>query len=113
MGRARAGWGKWSPHQRAGAAKVSLKIGELRFHAQVVVTNAATAEAILGLDFLKENDCVIDIARKVLTFSKLTTSVPLSYQAIGHSDTSKTGVMLLESVCVLARSESEVMVKTQ
>ena len=37
------------------------KIREQRFHAQVIVTDVLTTKAILDLDFLKENDCVIDV----------------------------------------------------
>ena len=48
-----------------------------------------------------------------LTFFKHTMFVLFSYQSIGPSDASKTGVMLLNSVCIPAYSELEVMEKTQ
>ena len=67
----------------------------------------------MRLGALKENDCIIDVAWKVLTFSKPTMSIPLSYQPVGPGDTSKSGVMLLDSICVPAYSELEVMAKTQ
>ena len=38
-----------------GTAEVKLKIGELVFCAQVVVTNALTVKAILGLEFLVQD----------------------------------------------------------
>jgi predicted aspartyl protease len=49
-----------------GCTNVELEMGNEKFTAQVVVVSPLTSEAILGLDFLKEHEALIDLKSRNL-----------------------------------------------
>ena len=90
-----------------GTMELELKMGEEIFQTKVIVADGLTAELILGLDFLEEHNCTIEIGRKTLHFIDRGTSVTL--QGCGEV-TMPIGVAMGETVQVPAYSEMEVMV---
>ena len=55
MGWAWPGWSQWSEPGYPGVCYGNVNLAETTFPMRVVVVNLITAEAILGLDFLREN----------------------------------------------------------
>ena len=90
-----------------GTMELELKMGEEIFQTKVIVADGLTAELILGLDFLEEHNCTIEIGRKTLHFIDRGTSVTL--QGCGEV-TMPIGVAMGETVQVPAYSEMKVMV---
>ena len=87
--------------------ELELKMGEEIFQTKVIVADGLTAELILGLDFLEEHNCTIEIGKKTLHFIDRGTSVTLQ----GSGEITMTiGVAMGETVQVPAYSEMEVMV---
>ena len=87
--------------------ELELKMGEEIFQTKVIVADGLTVELILGLDFLEEHNCTIEIGKKTLHFIDRGTSVTLQ----GSGEITMTiGVATGETVQVPAYSEMEVMV---
>eukprot|EP00731_Ephydatia_muelleri_P009158 Em0004g1496a len=76
-----------------------------------IVTDDITIEAILGLDFLEANSCVIDCGQKVLTFPSQKLSIPFLSKTTTEQGVATVGLVLKEKTVVPAGSEMEVMVK--
>ncbi|KAL5517635.1 hypothetical protein EMCRGX_G003217 [Ephydatia muelleri] len=68
-------------------------------------------KAILGLDFLEANSCVIDCGQKVLTFPSQKLSIPFLSKTTTEQGVATVGLVLKEKTVVPAGSEMEVMVK--
>ena len=80
---------------------------------RVVITEQLTAEAILGLDFLIERGCTIQVGDGVLTFPHIGLSVPLNHRLLRSLAPSRSCVTLVETVQLEAHSEMETMAETQ
>ena len=93
-------------------ATVTLTVAESAFLVWVVIVKQLTTETILGVDFLAENGCTVQVGKKILDFPKHGVSSPLI-----HSNSKyvlpPTGVFLVETVCIPAFCEMEVMATTQ
>eukprot|EP00731_Ephydatia_muelleri_P038701 Em0868g1a len=81
------------------------------FMVTCIVTDDITIEAILGLDFLEANSCVIDCGQKVLTFPSQKLSIPFLSKTTAEQGVATVGLVLKEKTVVPAGSEMEVMVK--
>eukprot|EP00731_Ephydatia_muelleri_P033930 Em0042g9a len=81
------------------------------FMVTCIVTDDITIEAILGLDFLEANSCVIDCGQKVLTFPSQKLSIPFLSKTTTEQGVATVGLVLKEKIVVPAGSEMEVMVK--
>ncbi|KAL5496553.1 hypothetical protein EMCRGX_G012859 [Ephydatia muelleri] len=81
------------------------------FMVTCIVTDDITIEAILGLDFLEANSCVIDCGQKVLTFPSQKLSIPFLSKTTTEQGVATVGLVLKEKTVVPAGSEMEVMVK--
>ena len=103
----KADWSKRSPYYPAGKCRSQGQNWRAGFPCTTCCYNALTAEAILGLDFLKKNNSVIDMSWKVLMFSKPTMSISFSYQCASPRDVSKTRLMLVVSIYIPAYNEME------
>eukprot|EP00731_Ephydatia_muelleri_P005611 Em0002g1787a len=55
-----------SPLKVLGRAKIQLYIGASLVTTSVIITDNLTSDGILGMDFLQDNSCTIDIPRKKL-----------------------------------------------
>ena len=66
-----------SPITVHGIVTVVITFVDMDFPTQVVVADGLTAKAILGLDFLKANECVINIKMKLLMLTNWNVALPL------------------------------------
>ena len=112
---------QWSGKKLVGVNGASLSIcgcGNIQvlfkgtpFMVTCIVTDDITIEAILGLDFLEANSCVIDCDQKVLTFPSQKLSIPFLSKTTTEQGVATVGLVLKEKTVVPAGSEMEVMVK--
>ena len=97
-----------SPLSVCGIAKVNIDLAGENFEAQVVIVDSLTNEAILGKDFLKANQCIIDVSRETLHFK--TRGITLSLNSPpGDHQVARVSVMLDDALEVPPRSEMEIM----
>ena len=100
-----------TPIDVLGSATVTLTVAETAFPARVLIVKQLTTEAILGVDFLAENGCIVEVRKKILYFPNHGVSSPI------HSNSKyvlpPTGVILVETVRIPAFCEMEVMATTQ
>ena len=83
------------------------------FPTRVIIAEQLTTETILGLDFLTERGCTIQVGDGVLTFPRLGLSLPMNHRPPRSSAPSQTYVTLVETVQLAAHSEMETMAATQ
>ena len=93
-----------------GKARVTLTMAENNFSAMVIIVDALTVEAILGLEFLEKHECTCTCTyhpyvKQLLLFSHQGVTQP----ATASPMTLKAKVVLLEAICVPPCSEVEVM----
>lgn len=96
-----------------GCSQIHLCLGGRDFTVRVIVADSLTSGAILGLDFLQENDCTINIAERKLYISNNRVSVSLGEADSSGTSADPLNVHLVETVRVPAFSEMEVMGKPQ
>ena len=75
---------------------------------EVVVASSLKAEAILGVDFLEQNGCVINAAKRILHLHGL--AIPVTTKP--SPEVVQLSVLLQETLRIPALSEVEVMVNT-
>ena len=101
-----------SPIPVVGVADVEVSFSGVNARAEFIVAKTLIADAILGLDFLKQNQCVINAEQRVLH---------LKGRALALSNTNSTSkttlvdakAVLYESLCLPPLSEVEIMVKVK
>jgi len=101
-----------SPITVHGIVTVVITFVDMDFPTQVVVADGLTAKAILGLDFLKANECVINIKMKLLMLTNWNVSLPLRRDdACTETDTgpSTAHVKIHYTQQIPAQSKVEVM----
>ena len=101
-----------TPIRVHGTAMVNLTMAHKTFPTQVVVAESLTAEAIMGLDFLEKNKCVIQADKRMLTFASDGRSVPMIRPST-QTHAARTSVNLLQSLQIPACSEQEVMARME
>ena len=94
-----------------GCGNIQVLFKGTPFMVTCIVTDDITIEAILGLDFLEANSCVIDCGQKVLTFPSQKLSIPFLSKTTTELGVATVGLVLKEKTVVPAGSEMEVMVK--
>ena len=95
------------PLQLRGTASVKISVGNLTICHNFVIADKITAEAILGMDFLEENKCVLDLFK-----GKLSLKDQTKIQLQPHSVSQLLGcakVSIVETCDIPATSEVEVM----
>jgi len=92
-----------------GIASLKISVGNRTIWHNFVIADKITAEAILGMDFLKENKCVLNLYN-VESSMKDQTKIKLQPHSVsqlpGHAK-----VNLVETCDIPATSEVEVMAK--
>ena len=68
-----------------GSVKVELKVDGNTFHHQAIITDVTTTDVILGLDFLEQQECLIDTAKKTLRFGDQGPVVTLTHSSARES----------------------------
>ena len=96
-----------TPLQLHGHTEVPIHLTTGTIQTQVVVADKLTTEAILGLDFLEANNCIIDMGKHTLTFPG---HPPISLvPAISKENSPRLKVSLVETIRIPASSELEIM----
>ena len=67
-----------APLQVLGTARVALHIQNTPLECDLLVVDGLTTDGILGLDFLRRHQCVIDFQLKTLNFTGTPISIPLA-----------------------------------
>ena len=101
-----------TPIRVIGTATVNLTMAHKTFPIQVVVAEPLTAEAIMGLDFLEKNKCVIQADRRILTFARDGISVPMIRPST-QPHAARISVNLIQPLQIPACSEQEVMARME
>ena len=57
----------WGQREQRGYSLIPISEKGKQFNAKFIVTDDVKVDAILGLDFLKENHCMIDCSKRVIT----------------------------------------------
>jgi len=94
------------PIKIQGSATVQLTIAGVEFRHRFIVADQITADAILGIDFLEANKCVLNLAKGELSIGEKRVSLS------SHSNIETVGcakVTLTATVTVPAGSEMEIM----
>ena len=99
-----------SPLKIQGSAQITFQFGGVDFVTTVIVGDSLTTEAILGLDFLQEHRCTVDIGSKQLRVSGHKLVIPL-HQSAASPCIGRVGVEMADSVQLPAYSELEVMAR--
>ena len=79
----------------------------------MVIADSLRTPAILGLNFLETNQCVIDTSSKTLRLGGQNLSVQLQSVKSGGVLTSSVSVVMPESVLIPPYSEIEVMTEPE
>ena len=66
-----------TPLHLCGVSSVELKFAGETFHCPVLVAHSLTSNAILGLDFLEANNCILEMAAHKLIFPEQGVAVSL------------------------------------
>ena len=98
-----------NPIQVRGSVSVPVSIAETKFQQRFIVADGITAEGILGMDFMEDNKCVVNIAEKQISVRSgislsLVPTSPMTNNTVNH-------VTLNTSITVPATSEFEVMAR--
>ena len=89
-----------------GMTTVEIEIAGEQFHTPMVIASGLTAEAILGGDFLRDNQCSLEIGSRVLRFVNRGVAITLD-DASSEPIVVQARVMLAETVHLPPRSEKE------
>jgi len=98
--------------QVRGSIEADILISGKPYQARFVIVNGLTCEAILGLDFLEQHQCKLDIGARSLHFQSEWGTVPMTNESITvNASTSETLIMVTmsETRLVPANSELEVV----
>ena len=98
------------PLQLHGLAQVSIKIGDEMFVTKVIVADSLTTDVILGRDFLREQQCTIEMggSKDVLHFKGRGVAIALDSKS---TETYHINVVLDSTLQIPPCSEMEVMGK--
>ena len=97
-----------SPLSICGIVQVEIDLAGEKFNTQMVVVDSLMNEAILGKDFLKTNQCIIDVSQKTLHFDGHGITLSLNSLS-GDQQVARLTVMLDDALDVPPRSEMEIM----
>ena len=96
------------PIRIRGSTLIQFSIGSMEFKHEFVIADHITAEAILGLDFLEANKCVLDLSKQEMTIrDKVLELQPSPANAIVQQQCATVTVM--NTIVVPPSSEMEVM----
>ena len=90
-----------------GCVLVEIKLLQERFQHQVLIVDSLMTEGILGMDFLNDNHCSIDLPQGLLRLPH-GVDVPMQKSQREHS---KVKVELVSTIQVPARSELDVLAR--
>ena len=77
----------------SGYSQIPISVKGKQFNGKFVVTDNIKVDAILGLDFLNENRCMIDCGKRLITFPTKEFSLPLE-DSPRDDDTRSIGLII-------------------
>ena len=99
-----------SPLVIRGWKQVEVNLLQGSFQHKVLVADSLMSGGILGLDFLQEHGCVVDLSNRVLDIASRGIKIP---RETAHRSGGSVTVELINSVTIPPRSELEVLAKTR
>ena len=99
-----------TPLKVLGAAHFHVVFEQQQFNVYFLVADSLTTEAILGRDFLKDNQCVIDIGKNLIKFETVGMTLKLMCSP-GDSQIAHVSVVMNSVLHVPGCSEIEIMAK--
>ena len=99
-----------SPIPVVGVADVEVFFSGVNVWAEFIAAKTLNAEAILGLDFLQQNHCIINAKQRVLHLKGRALALS-NTSGISKTTFVDAKAVLYESLCLPPLSEVEVMVK--
>ena len=97
-----------SPLQTLGAVHLEVTFEKQPFTVGFLVVASLITEAMLGHDFLRYNNCVIDVGKSLITFSNVGITLKLNSSAM-DSQLAYVNITLSDSLQVPGCSEVEVL----
>ena len=95
------------PIQVRGVVTIPLTISNTVFNQEFVIADNITAEGILGMDFLEEHQCILDMAKRQVTVNQ---SEPLSLvPTVSNSVSTPVNVTVNKTVTIPPASEMEIL----
>ena len=99
-------WVDGIPISVRGSALIQLSIGGMEFEHKFIIADHITTEAILGLDFLEANKCVLDLSKETLSIqNKVVTLQPSPVNIVVNH----VNITVKDTISVLASSEKEIV----
>ena len=93
-------------------ADVEVSFSGVNVRAEFIVAKTLSADAILGLDFLEQNQCVINAEQRVLHIKGRALALSNTNGA-SKTTSVEAKAVLYESLCLPPLSEVEIMVKVK
>ena len=92
-----------------GKVEVPIAIDNHVLNVSVAVVRGISESAILGLDFLSQHSCLINLDSRILSSSSLQFSVPFMTGSPNHKPCSTVYAVLNMSISIPERSELEII----
>ena len=93
-----------------GSTLVDLELDGTVLKQRALIVDSLVSESILGLDFLQENGCTIDLVKGCLQLAKSGVSISVGQQQEGPLQVT---VQLTSKICIPPRSEIENLARMQ
>ena len=93
-----------------GSTLVDLELDGTVLKHRALIVDSLVSESILGLDFLQENGCTIDLVKGCLQLAKSGVSISVGQQQEGPRQVT---VQLTSKIYIPPRSEIEILARTQ
>ena len=97
----------------AGTTKLQVRFEGRAFVMSVVVVESLQTAAIMGMDFLEANQCVMDAGSKSLRIKGLKQPIPLCQPSSTSTVPNHTWAVLPRTIQIPGNSELEVMAKLE
>ena len=91
-----------------GQVKTDVLVAGETFVQSMMIVKALATEGILGMDFLKDNECTINVGEGLLHITSKGITLPLRCPSVSGGD-GKVGVCLKQVIQVPAMSDMEVL----
>lgn len=97
-----------TPLKVAGLCEVEITLACATFTHTVLVVDSLLSEGILGLDFLQQNECSLDLAKGKSTLFVGPNKVTVQLSAATGVECDYVNVVVAHTVCIPERSELEI-----
>jgi hypothetical protein len=98
-----------SPLSVRGTTDVEMTLEDKNFYVQVLVVDSLTVDGILGIDFLRDYQCIINIPKSRLEFTRWKISIPLD----DRDHPARPAVHLVSTLHMPPQSEMEILAEVK